>query len=260
MSLMHPIPQPLIGLSADCKESDGKPVHTVGDKYIRAIVVGAHGLPLLIPALGNAIDPADLAGRLDGLCLTGSLSNVHPRYYSGEPGPHAEPYDEARDDVALPLIREVLNQGVPLLAICRGIQELNVALGGTLYAQVHETPGHDDHRAPKANDPDIKYGPKHAMRFKEGGAFAAIAGTREIQVNSLHSQGIDRLADGLEAEGTAPDGLVEAVRVKDAPAFALGVQWHPEYKAEKNVFSMKLYHAFGDACRARAKRRTEGCL
>jgi putative glutamine amidotransferase len=257
---MQPIPQPLIGLSADCKDSDGKPVHVVGDKYIRAIVVGAHGLPLLIPALGNAIDPADLARRLDGLCLTGSLSNVHPRHYSGQPGAHAEPYDEARDDVALPLIHEVLKQAVPLLAICRGFQELNVALGGTLHAQVHEVPGRDDHRAPKADDPDVKYGPKHALRFKEGGAFEKIAGTREIQVNSLHSQGIDRLAEALEPEGIAPDGLVEAVRVKDAPGFALGVQWHPEYKAEKNPFSMKLYHAFGEACRARAKARAEGKL
>ncbi len=257
---MPPVPQPLIGLSADCKDGDGRPIHVVGDKYVRAILVGAQGLPLLIPAIGNAIDPADLARRLDGLCLTGSLSNVHPRHYSGDAGPHAEPYDEARDDVALPLIREVLKQAVPLLAICRGFQELNVALGGTLHTQVQDVPGHADHRAPKDDDLDIKYGPKHTLRFKEGGAFEKIAGTREIQVNSLHAQGIDRLADGLEVEGTAPDGLVEAVRVRDAAAFALAVQWHPEYKADKNPFSMKLYHAFGEACRARAKARAEGKL
>ena len=257
---MPPASQPLIGVSADYKDGDGKPIHVVGDKYIRAILAGTHGLPLLIPAIGNAIDPANLAGRLDGLCLTGSLSNVHPRHYSGEPGPHAEPYDEQRDDIALPLIRECLKQAVPLLAICRGFQELNVALGGTLHTEVHNLTGHDDHRAPKDDDPDIKYGPKHRLHFREGGVFEKIAGAREIEVNSLHSQGIDRLADGLEIEGTAPDGLVEAVSVRNAPAFAVAVQWHPEYKADKNAFSLKLYRAFGEACRARARTRGEGRL
>jgi putative glutamine amidotransferase len=257
---MPPVPQPLIGVSADLKDGDTKPIHVVGDKYIRAVLLGANGLPLLIPAIGSAIDPVELAHRLDGLCLTGSLSNVHPRHYSGDAGPHAEPYDEARDDVAIPLIRECLKQAVPLLAICRGFQELNVALGGTLHTQVHDLVGHADHRAPKDNDPDIKYGPRHTLRLTEGGAFEKIAGTREIEVNSLHAQGIDRLADALEIEGTAPDGLIEAVSVRNAPAFALGVQWHPEYKAAQNPFSTKLYKAFGKACLARAKKRAEGKL
>jgi putative glutamine amidotransferase len=144
-----------------------------------------------------------------------SLSNVHPRHYSGEAGPHAEPYDEGRDDVALPLIREVLKQGVPLLAICRGFQELNVALGGTLHTQVQNVRGHRDHRAPKNDDLDIRYGPRHTLHFKEGGAFEKIAGTREIEVNSLHSQGIDRLADTLEVEGTAL--TADRRYVRDAP-------------------------------------------
>jgi putative glutamine amidotransferase len=257
---MSTVPQPLIGVSADLKDGDTKPIHVVGDKYIRAILAGTDALPLLIPALGNAIDPADLAHRLDGLCLTGSLSNVHPRHYEAEGGPHAEPYDEARDDVALPLIRECLRQAVPLLAICRGFQELNVALGGTLHTQVHNLAGHEDHRPPKIGDADVKYGPRHTLRLKEGGEFEKIAGAREIQVNSLHSQGIDRLADGLEIEARAPDGLIEAVSVRNAPAFALGVQWHPEYKAAQNPFSTKLYKAFGDACRGRAKKRAEGRL
>ena len=121
-------------------------------------------------------------------------------------------------------------------------------------------PGRADHRAPSSDDSDVKYGPKHLVRFAPGGAFEKIAGTTEIHVNSLHSQGIDRLAAGLAAEGTAPDGTIEAIRVKDAPAFALGVQWHPEYKADKNPFSMKLYHAFGEACRARARSRNGGEL
>jgi len=242
---MPPVPLPLIGVSADLKDGGTKPIHVVGDKYIRAVLAGTHALPLLIPALGNEIDPADLASRLDGLCLTGSLSNVHPRHYQAEGGPHAEPYDEARDDVALPLIRECLKQAVPLLAICRGFQELNVALGGTLHTQVHNLPNHEDHRPPKIGDADVKYGPRHTLQLKAGGTFEKIAGTREIQVNSLHSQGIDRLADGLEIEARAPDGIIEAVSVRNAPAFALGVQWHPEYKAAQNPFSTKLYKAFG---------------
>lgn len=257
---MPPVLQPLIGVSADLKDAPHKPIHVVGDKYIRAVLAGTHSLPLIIPALGNAIDPVSLAQRLDGLCLTGSLSNVHPRHYRGEAGPHAEPYDEPRDEVTIPLIREAIRQAVPLLAICRGFQELNVALGGSLHTQVHEIDGRHDHRAPKVDDPDVKYGPRHRISFVPGGRFAQIAGTTEIEVNSLHAQGIDRLADNLVVEGTAPDGLIEAISVKDAPAFALAVQWHPEYKADSNAFSMKLYRAFGEACRNRAQMRAEGKL
>jgi putative glutamine amidotransferase len=154
----------------------------------------------------------------------------------------------------LPLILQALERGVPLLAICRGFQELNVALGGTLHAEVHGVPGRDDHRAPQEEDLDLRYGPRHPVRFVPGGAFERIAGSGEVWVNSLHRQGIDRLAPGLVAEGHAPDGTVEAVRA-EAAGFALGVQWHPEYKAAANPFSMKLYGAFGKAARRRAAAR-----
>jgi putative glutamine amidotransferase len=246
---------PLIAVSACLKSERGHPTHTVGEKYLTAISAGAGATPIVVPALGEALDIAALIERVDGLVLTGSLSNVHPSRYGLAPHAAAEPYDEARDATTLPLIRAALDRGLPLLAICRGFQELNVALGGTLHAEVHAVPGRDDHRAPQEEDLDRRYGPRHPVRFVPGGAFERIAGASEVWVNSLHRQGIDRLAPGLEAEGHAPDGTIEAVRVREAPALALGVQWHPEYKAAANPFSMKLYGAFGQAARERASRR-----
>jgi putative glutamine amidotransferase len=246
---------PLIAVSACLKTLGGHPTHTVGEKYLTAITAGAGGTPVIVPALGDALDLRALLNRIDGLVLTGSLSNVHPSRYGAEPHPAAEPYDEARDATTFPLIRAALEQGVPLLAICRGFQELNVALGGTLHAEVHALEGRADHRAPQEEDLDLRYGPRHPVKFVPGGAFERIAGAGAVWVNSLHRQGIDRLAPGLVAEGHAPDGTIEAVRVADAPALALGVQWHPEYKAAANPFSMKLYRAFGEAARRRAVAR-----
>jgi putative glutamine amidotransferase len=255
MGYMSPDGAPLIAVSACLKTVGGHPIHSVGEKYLTAVSVGAGGTPMIVPALGADLDIAAILRRVDGLVLTGSLSNVHPSRYGAEPHPAAEPYDEARDATTFPLIEGALELGVPLLAICRGFQELNVALGGTLHAEVHAVPGREDHRAPQVEDLDERYGPRHPVRFVPGGAFEAIAGAGEVWVNSLHRQGIDTLAPRLAAEGHAPDGTVEAVRVTDAPAFALGVQWHPEYKAAANPFSMKLYRAFGEAARAYARMR-----
>ena len=161
----------MIAVSACLKIVGGHPTHTVGEKYLTAISVGAGGTPVIVPALGSALDIRQLLRRVDGLVLTGSLSNVHPTRYGAEPHAAAEPYDEARDATIFPLIGEALEMGVPLLAICRGFQELNVALGGTLHAEVHAQPGCDDHRAPQIEDPDQRYGPRHPVRFVPGGAF-----------------------------------------------------------------------------------------
>lgn len=248
-------PRPVIGVPADIRLIDGQPFHAVGDKYLRAIVQATDGLPLVIPAFGPDLDLSDLVARLDGLLLTGSPSNVHPRHYGLEAHPHAEPYDEERDITTLPLIHETLEQGLPMLAICRGMQELNVALGGTLHHRVHEIEGRLDHRRPQHDELDVQYGPKHTISLTPGGAFQALAGSDELTVNSLHWQGADRLAPGLAVEAVAPDGTVEAVRVKDAKAFALGVQWHPEYKVLENDFSVKLFSAFGAAASERAAAR-----
>lgn len=247
---------PLVGVSADHKMIDGQPFHVVGEKYLRAVSEAAGCTPLIIPALPGQIEIAALVERLDGILLTGSPSNLHPSHYGVEPTPEHEPYDRARDALTLTLIEQVLRQRVPLLAVCRGFQELNAALGGTLHPAVHEIPGRLDHRRPQSADLNVQYGPRHLVRFVEGGEFQRRFGERSSMVNSLHRQAIDRLAPRLVAEGAAPDGTIEAVSVRDADSFALGVQWHPEYRATDNPYSLKLFQAFGAAVKARAEART----
>lgn len=248
-------PMPIVGVSACVKTPDGRPWHMVGEKYLTAVTDVAGLTPLILPALGPRLDLAALVERLDGLVLTGSPSNVHPARYGEAPTPEAEPYDEARDATTLALIPAALEAGLPILAICRGFQELNVALGGTLHAEIHTLPGRDDHRRPQDGDPDVQYGPRHPVTFLRGGVFERIAGSRQIQVNSLHFQGIVTLAPRLVPEGIAPDGTVEAVSVEGARSLAVGVQWHPEYKAAENDFSRRLYAAFAEAAQARAAKR-----
>jgi putative glutamine amidotransferase len=249
--------KPLIGLPACSRTIEGMPYHTVGDKYLRAVAEAAGGIPLVIPAFGDVLDPSDLVARLDGLLLTGSPSNVHPSHYGAPASPAAEPHDAPRDATTLPLIRAALKEGLPLLAICRGMQELNVALGGSLHARVHELPGRDDHRRPTHEDLNVQYGPRHPVHLSAGGAMASLAGSETLMVNSLHWQAVDRLAPDLTAEAVAPDGTIEAVAVRNARAFALGVQWHPEYRALEDAFSTRLFAAFGTAARARAASRDQ---
>ncbi len=246
---------PLIGIPACVRALDNQPFHTVGEKYITAVSGGAGGLPLLIPSLGEIFDMRDLVRRLDGLLVTGSPSNVAVQLYSGTPDRPGSPQDPQRDATTLPLIRMALAEGLPIFCICRGIQELNVALGGTLFTQVHEQPGAFDHRSLKVDDLDVKYGPRHSVELAPEGQLAKLLGTRRIEVNSLHWQAIDRLAERLRVEGRAPDGVIEAVSVADASAFALGVQWHPEWKVAQNSVSTTLFHAFGQAARKRAESR-----
>ncbi|WP_119165878.1 gamma-glutamyl-gamma-aminobutyrate hydrolase family protein [Algihabitans albus] len=245
----------LVGVTADFKEVDGKPFHVVGDKYLRAVSDCTEATPFVVPALGHHLDIPELVRHMDGLVLTGSPANVHPSHYGADPHARYEPYDEARDATTLPLIREALAQKLPLFAICRGFQELNVVLGGTLHPRLHELEGRLDHRRPQHDDPDVQYGPNHPISLTPGGALAEILGRGETTVNSLHNQGIERLAPGLAVEATAPDGIVEAVRIEGAESFALGVQWHPEYRAPENPDSMKLYSAFNAAIQARKRRK-----
>ena len=245
---------PLIGIPVCVRGQEGHPFHSVGEKYITGVALGAGGLPLLIPALGDAFDHHDLVRRLDGLLITGSPSNVAVDLYGGPPDRADSPQDPKRDATTLPLIRAAVEDGLPLFCICRGIQELNVAFGGTLHTRVHEQPDTFDHRAP-AGDMDFRYGPRHPVDLAPEGEIARLVGSRRIEVNSLHWQAIDRLADRLVVEGRAPDGVVEAVRVRDARSFALGVQWHPEWKVLQNPVSVALFRAFGDAARRRAEQR-----
>jgi putative glutamine amidotransferase len=247
---------PVIGVVCCYRAIGAHPFHIAGAKYVEAAAAGAGGLPWLIPALGDGLPVEALLDRLDGLLFTGSPSNVHPTRY--HPTPEAitcGPYDEARDATTLPLIRGALARGLPLLAICRGFQELNVALGGTLHPRVHEVAGLADHRQPPGDDPEVLYAPAHPVSPVVGGMLAAWApADGPLTVNSLHGQGIDRAAAGLIVEATAPDGLVEAARVA-GQSFAVGVQWHPEWRFADNPFSVKLFAAFGAAARTYARRR-----
>lgn len=263
MAMSKSSPLPLVGVPACVRDVDGQPFHTVGDKYVRAVAVCAGAAPLMIPSLGeDLVDLRRLVRSLDGIMMTGSPSNVHPSHYGQPASVEAEPFDPARDATSLALIRIALAEGVPLLAICRGYQELNVALGGTLHIRVHELPGRMDHRRPQHAELDVQYGPRHPVILRPGGPLAAMAKAASIDgplmVNSLHWQGLDRIADGLTVEAEAEDGTPEAVSVDGARAFALGVQWHPEYKAWENPFSRELFEAFGAAARARAAARGTG--
>lgn len=245
--------KPLVGISC-CTKSFGAyamPNHAASDTYIRATdqVVGA--VPVLLPANGHACDIATLLARLDGIILTGSRSNVQPSCYGGPAHPDGTPEDIARDAVTLPLIRAAIAAGVPVLAICRGLQELNVALGGSLHQRLQDLPGRIDHSTPQQPSHRVRTGKAHAVRVVPGSWLHRVAGAREIAVNSLHNQGIDRLAAGLVVEGVAPDGTIEAIRVAGAAGFAVGVQWHPEYDWQTDPVSRGIFQAFGDAVAAR---------
>ena len=246
--------QPLVGLPCCTRLVGEHPTHWVGDKYIRAVSDAAGAVPLLLPALGDRIDVADVVAQLDGLLLTGSRSNVEPHHYKGAASVAGTLHDPERDALTLPLIRAAVGAGLPVLAVCRGIQELNVALGGTLHQQVHAVAGRLDHRAPEGDVARRYAHTAHTVALAPGGLLERLAGKRELIVNSLHSQGIDRLAPALTVEAAAPDGQIEAVRHTDAD-FVVGVQWHPEYRVLENPFSHALFAAFGAACRARAESR-----
>jgi putative glutamine amidotransferase len=248
--------KPLVGISADRTMMGAHPSHGVGEKYIAAIVDGSEALALLVPALGELQRSADILDALDGLLFTGSYSNVEPRHYGGQPSAPGTLHDAARDATTLPLMRAAIAAGVPVLAICRGFQEMNVVFGGTLHQSVHAVAGFDDHRENKEDDLDVQYGPSHQLRLAEGGLLQQLAsGAREVRVNSLHGQGVERLGDGLTAEAWAPDGLIEAISVTNARTFALGVQWHPEWKHANDTLSTAIFRAFGNACRDRMRER-----
>jgi putative glutamine amidotransferase len=225
--------------------------HTAQLKYVAAVADGARCTPLIVPALGSATDFEALLAVADGVMLTGSHSNVHASLYGEEVLDPSLPQDAARDATTLPLIRAVIKRGIPLLAICRGFQEVNVALGGSLHQAVHAVAGMADHREHKEDSLDQQYAPSHRVLLDPGGRMAQmLGGAGEIQVNSLHGQGINQLAPGLAVEARADDGLVEAYRVADAKGFTLAVQWHPEWRFSENPDAVKLFRAFGDACRA----------
>jgi putative glutamine amidotransferase len=251
---------PLVGLPADTYENHGFLFHSIGDKYVRAVAEVSKCAPVMIPSIVDAVHLDALLDHFDGIVMTGAVSNVHPPHYGAAPTADHEPYDHLRDAMTLALIRAVIGRGMPLFCICRGFQELNVVLGGTLETELQRGEGRLDHRAPKSENTDVRYAPIHDIDITPGGKLEAILGTRRTRVNSIHRQGIARLAPELSVEAVAPDGVIEAVSVRGARTFAMGTQWHPEYKAAANADSVKLFEAFGEAVRAHAAQRTAGNL
>ena len=235
----------IVGIPACLIEVNGHMRHDTPARYAEALLGGAGAVPIIIPPLGEA--ELAVLDRIDGLLIPGSPSNVHPSRYDGGDSKTPELHDPARDATTLPLIRAAIARGMPMLAICRGIQELNVALGGTLHQQVHELDGRLDHRGGPGTL-EQRYGPKHPIALS--GELARIVGADAIMVNSLHGQAIERPAAGLVVEAVAADGTIEAVRVASARGFALGVQWHPEWGFGDNPASLAIFGAFGAACRA----------
>lgn len=254
MAETRPRRSPLVAIAADVREFDNYHWHASPRPYLEAAARVAGATPLIVPALGDAIDIEAVLDRVDGVLLSGSRTNVHPARYGVEPSSAYEPYDEARDSVAIPLIRSTLARGLPLFAICRGMQELNVALGGSIATEIQTLSGRIDHRAPESSEQDARFAIRQTVDVRPGGRLAAILESETIQVNSLHRQALDRLAEPLEIEAEAEDGTVEAVSVRDASNFALGVQWHPEYWARTDAVSRRLFEAFGAALRSGTRR------
>ena len=247
---------PIVLVPACTRQYGDHPYYAAQIKYVDAVVHGAHCAPLVLPALGQSIDLETMLSICDGIMLTGSASNVHPSHYDQDVYDPELPQDAARDATTLPLIRAAIGRGIPIIAVCRGFQEMNVALGGSLYQAVQEVEGKMDHRENPELSLDDQYGPAHKIDLEPGGRLQHIlGGARETMVNSLHGQGLDRLAPGIAIEARSDDGLVEAFSVPSAPGFTLAVQWHPEWRLLENPDSMRMFGAFGDACREyRAKQ------
>jgi Predicted glutamine amidotransferases len=239
--------RPVVGLLCDRRRLDDLDTHLVFETYITAIRDGVGALPVLLPALEAPLDPADILDAVDGLLFPGSPSNVNPALYGGAEACEPKWEDQARDSLAMPLLKAAIARRIPVLCICRGLQELNVALGGTLHQQVHTVPGRFDHREDQTKPQDVQWGLAHDVTVTEGGLLHRLTGLAGFAVNSLHGQGIDRLASPLKEEARAMDGQIEAVSAKAEGGFLLGVQWHPEWRWAANPVSQAIFAAFAQA-------------
>ena len=245
--------RPLVGVIADRREIGDHAYHLAGEKYLEALVKASGVYPVILPAIVEDIDVPAILEEFDGLFLTGSPSNVEPHHYMGDPSEPGTWHDPERDQKALALIPAALRAAMPLFAVCRGFQEMNVAFGGTLHQRVHEIPGYRVHKENPHDPLEKQYSLVHEVIFEKGGLLEQVTGQGRVQVNSLHSQGIDRLADELQVEALADDGLVEAFVVRNAPGYTLGIQWHPEWQVMDDPVSRDTFSSFGDACRAYRK-------
>lgn len=246
--------KPVVGVIGSAHLAEGRfTAQRVGERNLRAVAEAAGALPLMFAGSPELTDIEALLDVIDGVLLTGARANVHPRFFGQQADPVYEPYDEGRDALALRLIEACVTRGVPLFGICRGFQEINVAFGGTLHPEIRELPGRMNHRMPRLPNgeihPDLNvvYGERHDVRLTPGGIFAKLLGAECVRVNSLHGQGILEPGPRIVVEGIAEDGTIEAIRVADAPGFALGVQWHAEHEATSNPVNRALFEAFGAA-------------
>jgi putative glutamine amidotransferase len=250
--------KPVVGVIGNVHVVENRfPAQMVGERNLRAIADVTGALPLMFAGTPEITDIDALLGAVDGVLLTGARANVHPTRFGLEEHPKHEPYDHHRDALALALVEACVERGVPLFGICRGFQEMSVAFGCSLHPEIRELPGRMNHRMPRlANgeihpDPTVVFADRHEVKLMADGAFARILGTDTIRVNSLHGQGIDVPGKRIVVEGVAEDGTIEAIRIADAPGFALGVQWHAEYDARNNAVNRKLFEAFGKALTGR---------
>jgi putative glutamine amidotransferase len=246
--------KPVVGVIGNSFQVENRfPAQLVGERNLRAVAEGAGALPLMFAGAPDVTDIDALLDVVDGILLTGARANVHPSRFGIEPDPRHEPYDTARDAVALPLIETCVARGVPLFGICRGFQEMNVAFGGSLHPEIRDLPGRMNHRMPRLEtgeihpDQAVVFAERHTVTLVPDGVFARLLGRETITVNSLHGQGILELGKRVVVEGVAEDGTVEAIRIADAPGFALGVQWHAEYDPQRNIVNRALFGAFGQA-------------
>ena len=256
-------PKPLVCIAASLMEvANGRfMVHGTGQTVVQSVIRHVDCIPFLLPGMNEPYAFDDLAGRLDGLVLPGGRANIEPHNFSGDPFPEDEPIDPGRDHTVLPLIRACIEQHVPVFGICRGIQEMNVAMGGTLYYRVNEVPGKNDHRMPREKNikPEQVFQPRHFVRLTPGGLFQKLVSADKFKVNSLHGQSIDRIADVFNVEAvTIDDDVIEGIRLKDDETFTVGVQWHTEWKPEEpeHLLSRKLYEEFGKAAQKYAEINT----
>ncbi len=252
--------RPVVGVIASMHLAENRfAAQRVGERNLRAVADVAGALPIMFAGTPEITEIGELLELVDGVLLTGARANVHPTHFGAEPHARYEPYDTGRDDLALELVRVCVDRGVPLLGICRGFQEMNVAFGGSLHPEIRELPGRVNHRMPRLEngeihpDQEVIFGDRHDVRLVSDGAFARLFGRDVIRVNSLHGQGILEPGKRVVIEGIAEDGTIEAIRIADAPGFALGVQWHAEYDPQKNPVNRALFQAFGEAVSVRKR-------
>ena len=249
--------RPVIGIIGNAFViNDRFPAHISGTMNAEAVAQVADCVPLIIPADPSLVSVDDLLDACDGFLLTGGRPNVHPSEYGEAETPAHGAFDRGRDAITLPLVRACVERGQPVLGICRGFQEVNVALGGSLHPEIRDLPGRMNHRMPPDAELEEQFAPRHIVRFSEGGLFHRLMGAQEVMTNTLHGQGIARAAERLVIDGLAPDGTPEAIYVRDAAGFTLAVQWHPEWNAAGDPVSRPLFMAFGDAARAWAAGAT----